>query len=77
MNPLQMLMSQLQTQIKAKNPQAYQQLQNLIKNQNNPEELLQELTSKYTPEQKEKFIKFANGYGVTNEQLSKYGIDAK
>ena len=77
MNPLQMLMAQLQTQIKAKNPQVYQKVQELIQNQNNPQEFLNEITSHYTPEQKEQFIKFANGYGVTNEQLSKYGINAK
>lgn len=57
-----------------KNPQAYQKLQELIKNQNNPEQFLHDITEHYTPEQKEEFIKFANGYGVTNEQLSKYGI---
>lgn len=77
MNPLQMLMAQLQTQVKAKNPQAFQRLQELIKSKNNPQEFLNELTSNYTPEQKQEFIKFANGYGVTNEQLSKYGINAE
>ena len=60
-----------------KNPQAFQSLQNLIKNQNNPQELLNQITSSYTPEQKESFIKFANGYGVTNEQLKQYGINAE
>ena len=63
--------------MKAKNPQAFQQVQNLIKNTNNPQEYLNQLISKYTPEQKENFIKFANGYGVSNEQLSKYGINPK
>lgn len=52
----------------------FQRLQNFIKNNNDPQELLKELTSKYTPEQKQEFMKFANGYGVSNEQLNKYGI---
>ncbi len=60
-----------------KNPQTYQQLQNLIKNQNNPQDLLNQLTNNYTPEQMQSFIKFANGYGVTSEQLEQYGIKNK
>ena len=44
---------------------------------NNPQELLNQITNNYSPEQKAQFIKFANGYGVSNEQLSKYGIDAE
>jgi len=60
-----------------KNPQTYQQLQNLIKNQNNPQDLLNQLTNNYTPEQMQNFIKFANGYGVTSEQLEQYGIKNK
>lgn len=60
-----------------KNPQAFQKVQELIKNTNNPQELLNQITNNYSPEQKAQFIKFANGYGVSNEQLSKYGIDAE
>ena len=52
----------------------YQQFQNLQKNQNNPQEVLNKMMKDYTPEQKESFIKFANGYGITNEQLEQYGI---
>lgn len=55
----------------------YQQLQNLIKNQNDPQQLLNQITNSYTPEQRESFIKFANGYGVSNEQLQQYGIKTK
>ena len=35
------------------------------------------MTSKYTPEQMQGFIKFANGFGITNEQLGNYGIKTK
>lgn len=56
-----------------KNPQVFQQVQNLIKN-NNPQEVLKDITKNYTPEQREKFKKFMNGYGVSEEQLKQYGI---
>ena len=55
----------------------FQQFQNLIKNQNNPQELLNNMFSKYSPKQKQKFTKFANGFGISNEQLSQYGINSK
>lgn len=56
------------------NPQMFQKIQNFIKNNNDPQEILNEITKQYTPEQKQEFMKFANGYGVSNEQLNKYGI---
>jgi hypothetical protein len=77
MNPMQMLMNQLKTQVKAKNPQIFQQFQNLVKNQNNPSELLNQMTSNYTPEQMKQFRQFANGFGITDEQLNKFGINSK
>ena len=57
-----------------RNPQIFQQFQKLQKSQNNPEEILKGIMEKYTPEQKEQFMKFANNFGVTNEQLSNFGI---
>ena len=77
MNPMQMLMNQLQTQLKGKNPQMLQQFQSLTKSQNNPQEILNQMMSKYTPEQIQSFKKFANGFGITDEQLSKYNINTK
>ena len=35
------------------------------------------MTSKYTPEQMTNFRKFANGFGVTDEQLNKFGSNVK
>lgn len=72
-----LLMNQLQTQIKAKNPQIFQQFQNLRQNQNNPKEILNNMIGKYTPEQLEQFKKFANGFGITEEQFDKLGINTK
>jgi len=35
------------------------------------------MTSKYSPEQMKQFQKFANGFGITNEQLKQFGISSK
>ena len=40
-------------------------------------EMINQITSKYTPEQMNSFRKYANGFGVTNEQLDKLGIKVK
>ena len=53
----------------------FQQFENLRKNNNNPQELLNQMTSNYTPEQKQKFSQFVKGFGVTDEQLKQYGIN--
>lgn len=55
----------------------YQQFQNLMKNQNNPQEVLKQMTGQYTPEQRQQFMQFANGFGVTNEQLNQFGINTQ
>jgi len=52
----------------------FQQFQNLLKSKNDPNKILNDMTSKYTPEQMQQFIQFASGFGITGEQLSKYGI---
>ena len=55
----------------------FQQFQNLKQNQNNPQEFLNNMFNNYTPEQMQSFVKFANGFGITSEQLQKYGIHTK
>lgn len=60
-----------------RSPQAFQQFQNLQKNQNNPQEFLNTIVSKYTPEQLNQFRQYANSFGFTNEQLDKFGINSK
>ena len=55
----------------------FQQFQNLIKSQNDPNKILNDMTSKYSAEQMQQFRKFANGFGITDEQLNKYGIGSK
>lgn len=75
MNPMQILMNQLQNQIKSKNPQLLQQF-NQMKN-GNPQDILNQLTSKYTPDQINQFVKYANSFGISEEQLRQYGINTK
>lgn len=60
-----------------RNPQIFRQLEEIRKNNGNPEELLKQVTGNYTPEQIQQFQKFVNGFGISNEQLSKYGINSK
>ena len=52
----------------------FQQFQNLVKSKNDPNKILSDMTGKFTPEQLQQFRQFANGFGVTDEQLKKYGI---
>lgn len=60
-----------------KNPQAFNQLQEIRKNNGNPQELLKQTIGGYTPEQMQKFMQFANNMGISNEQLNQYGINSK
>ena len=60
-----------------RSPQAFQQFQNLQKNQNNPQEFLNQIMSKYKPEQIDNFRKYASSFGFSEEQLNKYGIKTK
>lgn len=60
-----------------RNPQALKQLEDLKKSNGNPQELLNKITGKYTPEQMQQFKKFANGFGFTDEQLNNFGINSK
>lgn len=55
----------------------FQQFQNLQRNQSDPQSFLNEITSKYTPEQLNQFRQYANGFGISNEQLDKVGIKTK
>ena len=72
-NLLQILMNQL----KMRNPQVFQQFQNLKQSQSNPMEFLNNVTRNYTPEQMNRFKQYANNFGFTDEQLKNYGINSK
>ena len=55
----------------------FKQFQNLQKNKSNPQELINNMIDKYNPEQIQAFRQYANGFGITNEQLDKFGITNK
>lgn len=75
MNPRQFLMNQLQNQLKATSPQSFKQFQEM--QNGNPQEILNNMTSKYTPEQKQGFAKFLKSFGISDEQINQCGIDTK
>ena len=60
-----------------RNPQVFRQYQELRKNNGDPRQMLQQLTSNYTPEQQKQFAQFAGRFGITNEQLNQNGINSK
>ena len=53
------------------------QYEELRKSNGNPQELLNQITGNYTPEQRQAFMRFANGFGITDEQLNNFGINSK
>ena len=55
----------------------YKMVEQARQNKNNPIELFKQVTGNYTPQQMEGFKNFVHGFGITDEQLNKYGIDTK
>lgn len=55
----------------------FQQFQNLKRNNGDPQKMINDIIGKYSPEQITKFRQYANGFGITNEQLNQFGINAK
>jgi len=57
-----------------RNPQAFQMISQAQKNQNNPNEMINGIIKNYKPEQIASFKKYANGFGISNDELEKFGI---
>ena len=74
MNPLVQMMM---TQLKGINPNAYKTFEQFRNSGNDPRVFINQLTSNYTPAQKQNFLKFANNFGISNEQLENLGINTK
>ena len=55
----------------------FQMFQNMQKNQNDPQILINEMIGNYKPEQINQFRQFAKGFGITDEQLNNFGIKTK
>lgn len=60
-----------------RNPQALKQFEEIRKNNGNPQELLNKIMGNYTPEQMQQFRQFANGFGISDEQLNNFGVNSK
>lgn len=67
MNMMQILMNQL----KARNPQAFQIIEQAQKNKSNPEELFKQITKNYKPEQMEQIFNQAKQFGISDEIINK------
>lgn len=57
-----------------RNPQAFQQVNQLLKSNGSPNEMINGIIKNYKPEQIAGFKKYANSFGIANEELEKYGI---
>ena len=60
MNPQQILLGMLQQ----RNPQAFNQVQQLMQSGQNPQVLLNNMMGQLTPQQKQQFENVANQYGL-------------
>lgn len=60
-----------------RNPQIFKQYQNLKQSNGDPKQMINEILGGYTPEQISQFKQYANGFGITNEQLENFGINTK
>ena len=54
-----------------KNPQMFQVVEQAQKNQNNPLELLKQVTKNYTPEQMNGLFEKAKQFGVSDDMIKK------
>ena len=59
-NPQEMLMNLLKNQ----NPQAFQQIQQMMASGQDPQQMLNEMLNKMTPEQKAQLQQMANQFGI-------------
>ena len=64
------LIQTLLNNLKIKNPQGHQVIQNLMQSNGNPQTLLQQLMSNTTPEQKKDLLGRAKQYGCPDNVLS-------
>lgn len=69
-------MIMLANQLKAKNPQMFNFVEQAIQNRNNPMEIIKNVTKNYTPEQIDVLMQKAGKMGIPNEVLEqvKQGI---
>ena len=68
------VMNMLMSQLKAKNPQAFQLIEQAQKNQSNPKELFNQITSSYSPNQMQELINKARNFGVPEEIINQVSM---
>lgn len=59
-------------QLKMKNPQMFQMINQARNNNDNPIELFKQITGNYTPEQLDSFYKRAGQMGIPQDVLNKF-----
>ena len=69
------LMMMLMNQLKAKNPQMFQMVEQARQNKTNPMEMFKQITSKYSPEQMNSFYTQAEKMGFSPELLNQIKKD--
>lgn len=69
----QMLMNMAMGMLQKQNPQAFQQVQQLMNSGANPEELVKQELKNRSPEEIQQIKKMASSYGVPKEVIDKLG----
>ena len=69
--PNQILMM-LMNQVRAKNPQIFNQIEQLRKNNGNPMELFKQVTSNYNDEQMNNLWKNVKQFGIPDEAIQQF-----
>lgn len=69
MNPMSIIQTMM-GQMKVKNPQGYQFVNNLMQNNGNPSSMVQQLMGNISPEQRQNILTQAKGYGCPDSILS-------
>lgn len=70
----QQMMNQMEMQLKRANPQAYQEFQQARKNNADPNQFLNKVTSRFSPKQQQQWN---NMMGQFNQQQNNNGIDTQ
>lgn len=69
----------LMNQVKAKNPQAFRRIEQLMQNQSNPIEIFKQVTNGYSNEQMNNFYNQARNMGFSDDLINqlKNGVDTQ
>lgn len=63
------IMTLLMNQLKTRNPQGFQNLNNFIQNKGDPKVLFKQITNNFTPEQMDKLYANAKQFGITEDLI--------